>query len=123
MTGRGSGIGTVVLPGARIGRHVTVGANSVVTGELPDYCVAAGAPGQGDPPLRRRAGLGEGGLVDCAVSDVAAELAGGMQWAMALPVVKSMTVLVTGLAVAPVISRYGSRSNARSRLCRPGGRR
>ena len=38
------GFGTVVLPGARIGRHVTVGANSVVTGELPDYCVAAGAP-------------------------------------------------------------------------------
>ena len=38
------GYGTVVLPGARIGRHVTVGANSVVTGDLPDYCVAAGAP-------------------------------------------------------------------------------
>ena len=38
------GFGTVVLPGARIGRHVTVGANSVVTGDLPDYCVAAGAP-------------------------------------------------------------------------------
>ena len=38
------GFGTVVLPGARIGRHVTVGANSVVTGGRPDYCVAAGAP-------------------------------------------------------------------------------
>lgn len=38
------GHGTVVLPGARIGRHVTVGANSVVVGELPDYCVAAGNP-------------------------------------------------------------------------------
>jgi acetyltransferase-like isoleucine patch superfamily enzyme len=38
------GFGTVVLPGARIGRHVTVGANSVVVGELPDYCVAVGAP-------------------------------------------------------------------------------
>jgi acetyltransferase-like isoleucine patch superfamily enzyme len=38
------GFGTVVLPGARIGRHVTVGANSVVTGDLPDYCVAAGVP-------------------------------------------------------------------------------
>ncbi|NBO84363.1 MAG: acyltransferase, partial [Actinobacteria bacterium] len=33
------GAGTVVLPGARIGKHVAVGANSVVTGELPDYCV------------------------------------------------------------------------------------
>jgi acetyltransferase-like isoleucine patch superfamily enzyme len=38
------GHGVVVLPGARIGRHVAVGANSVVTGELPDYCVAAGVP-------------------------------------------------------------------------------
>ncbi len=38
------GHGTVVLPGARIGKHVVVGANSVVTGDLPDNCVAAGAP-------------------------------------------------------------------------------
>jgi acetyltransferase-like isoleucine patch superfamily enzyme len=38
------GHGTVVLPGAQIGEHVVVGANSVVTGDLPDYCVAAGAP-------------------------------------------------------------------------------
>ena len=38
------GHGTVVLPGARIGRHVVIGANSVVTGELPDNCVATGAP-------------------------------------------------------------------------------
>ncbi|MEM1335749.1 MAG: acyltransferase [Actinomycetota bacterium] len=38
------GHGTVVLPGADIGRHVVVGANSVVTGALPDNCVAAGAP-------------------------------------------------------------------------------
>ena len=34
----------MVLPGARIGKHVAVGANSVVTGVLPDYCVAVGAP-------------------------------------------------------------------------------
>lgn len=38
------GHGTVVLPGARIGKHVVIGANSVVTGEIPDYCVAVGAP-------------------------------------------------------------------------------
>ena len=38
------GHGTVVLPGSTIGRHVVVGANSVVRGELPDYCVAAGNP-------------------------------------------------------------------------------
>ncbi|MDO8361341.1 MAG: DapH/DapD/GlmU-related protein [Actinomycetota bacterium] len=38
------GYGTVVLPGARIGKHVTIGANSVVTGEIPDFSVAVGAP-------------------------------------------------------------------------------
>lgn len=38
------GHGVVVLPGAKIGRNVAVGANSVVTGELPDFCVAVGAP-------------------------------------------------------------------------------
>ena len=44
--GEGSwlGHGVVVLPGAKIGKHVAVGANSVVTGELPDYCVAVGSP-------------------------------------------------------------------------------
>lgn len=38
------GHGVVVLPGAKIGKHVAVGANSVVTGELPDFCVAVGSP-------------------------------------------------------------------------------
>jgi acetyltransferase-like isoleucine patch superfamily enzyme len=38
------GHGTVVLPGAEIGRHVVVGANSVVTGTIPDFSVAVGAP-------------------------------------------------------------------------------
>jgi hypothetical protein len=38
------GHGTVVLPGATIGRHVVVGANSVVTGTIPDNSVAAGVP-------------------------------------------------------------------------------
>ena len=33
-----------MLPGAKIGKHVAVGANSVVTGELPDYCAAVGSP-------------------------------------------------------------------------------
>lgn len=46
VIGEGSwlGHGVVVLPGAKIGKHVAVGANSVVTGELPDFCVAVGAP-------------------------------------------------------------------------------
>ncbi len=38
------GHGAVVLPGATIGRHVVIGANSVVAGEIPDYTVAAGSP-------------------------------------------------------------------------------
>jgi acetyltransferase-like isoleucine patch superfamily enzyme len=38
------GHGTVVLPGAQIGRHVVIGANSVVSGEIPDYSIAVGAP-------------------------------------------------------------------------------
>jgi acetyltransferase-like isoleucine patch superfamily enzyme len=52
VVGDGSwlGHGTVVLPGARIGRHVVVAAGSVVTGELPDRCVAAGSPAR---PIKR----------------------------------------------------------------------
>lgn len=44
--GRGSwiGYGTVILPGARIGEHVVIAANSVVRGEIPSFTVAAGAP-------------------------------------------------------------------------------
>lgn len=38
------GHGAVVLPGARIGRHAVIGANSVVTGDIPDFSVAVGAP-------------------------------------------------------------------------------
>lgn len=38
------GHGTVVLPGATIGRHVVIGANSVVTSHIPDFSVAAGVP-------------------------------------------------------------------------------
>ena len=38
------GAGVIVLPGARIGRNVAVGAGSVVTGTLPDHCVAVGVP-------------------------------------------------------------------------------
>jgi acetyltransferase-like isoleucine patch superfamily enzyme len=38
------GYGTVVLPGTTIGRHVVIGANSVVRGDIPDYSIAAGNP-------------------------------------------------------------------------------
>lgn len=44
--GNGSwlGHGSIVLPGADIGEHVVIGANSVVTGRIPDFSVAVGAP-------------------------------------------------------------------------------
>jgi len=38
------GAGSIILPGARIGRNVVVAAGSVVRGEVPDRCVVAGVP-------------------------------------------------------------------------------
>lgn len=38
------GYGSVVLPGVTIGRHVVIGANAVVTHDIPDYSVAVGSP-------------------------------------------------------------------------------
>ncbi len=38
------GTGVVVTPGVTIGEEVMVGANSVVTRDLPDRCVAGGVP-------------------------------------------------------------------------------
>jgi acetyltransferase-like isoleucine patch superfamily enzyme len=38
------GHGAVILPGARIGRQVVIGAGSVVRGTIPDHTVAAGVP-------------------------------------------------------------------------------
>ncbi len=38
------GQNVVVLPGVTIGKHSTIGANSVVNKDIPDYCVAAGVP-------------------------------------------------------------------------------
>ena len=38
------GHGTIVLPGVSIGEHVVIGANSVVTGNIPSNSVAVGAP-------------------------------------------------------------------------------
>lgn len=38
------GTGSVILPGVRIGRQVTVGAGAVVTQDLPPHCTAVGVP-------------------------------------------------------------------------------
>lgn len=38
------GFGVQVMPGVTIGRHCVIAAGSVVTKDIPDYCVAAGNP-------------------------------------------------------------------------------
>lgn len=35
-----------ILPGVTIGKHSIIGANSVVTHDIPEFCMAAGAPAQ-----------------------------------------------------------------------------
>lgn len=45
VIGEGSWLGeNVCVCGASIGKHCVIGANSVVTSDIPDYCVAAGNP-------------------------------------------------------------------------------
>jgi acetyltransferase-like isoleucine patch superfamily enzyme len=38
------GYGSVVLPGVTIGEHCVIGANSVVTHDVPSFSVAVGVP-------------------------------------------------------------------------------
>jgi acetyltransferase-like isoleucine patch superfamily enzyme len=38
------GFGAIILPNVTIGRNAVVGAGSVVTRDVPDYCVVAGNP-------------------------------------------------------------------------------
>lgn len=38
------GFGTVILTGVRVGKGCIIGAGSVVTKDIPDYCIAAGVP-------------------------------------------------------------------------------
>lgn len=63
--GAGSWLGTnaVVLPGARIGRNVVVGAGTVVRGDIPDHSVVVGSSarvvrqlvdGEWVPPIRHQ---------------------------------------------------------------------
>lgn len=46
IIGNGSWIGihSVISGDVHIGKHCVIGANSVVTEDIPDYCVAVGAP-------------------------------------------------------------------------------
>lgn len=38
------GAGATILPGVSIGRYAIVGASSLVTRDVPDYCIAVGSP-------------------------------------------------------------------------------
>lgn len=38
------GHGSIILPGVTIGEHVVIGANSVVTKDIPPFSVAVGSP-------------------------------------------------------------------------------
>jgi len=50
------GTGVVVLPGARIGEHSVIGANSVVAGDVPAHTLAAGSPAKPVRALGDRSG-------------------------------------------------------------------
>jgi acetyltransferase-like isoleucine patch superfamily enzyme len=38
------GMGCRIMPGTKLGKQCVVGANAVVMGEYPDYCVLVGSP-------------------------------------------------------------------------------
>ncbi len=40
------GMNTILLPGTKIGKHVIIGAGSVVRGNVPDYSILVGNPGK-----------------------------------------------------------------------------
>ena len=46
------GQGTIILPGARIGRNVVVAAGSVVRGDVADHAVVGGVPAKVLRPVR-----------------------------------------------------------------------
>jgi acetyltransferase-like isoleucine patch superfamily enzyme len=58
--GDGSWLGeNVCVLGAKIGRNCVIGANSVVTHDIPDYCVAAGLPAKIIKRYNQRSNLWE----------------------------------------------------------------
>lgn len=61
--GSGAWLGqnVVILPGVTIGRGCVIGANSVVTRSVPDYCIAAGAPAKVIRTAAERGVATEGG--------------------------------------------------------------
>lgn len=61
------GWGAVINPGLKIGNHVIVGANSVVTKDIPDGCVVAGVPAK---IIRVNIRLNDKGAMECSGNKV-----------------------------------------------------
>jgi acetyltransferase-like isoleucine patch superfamily enzyme len=55
------GIGSVVLPGVRIGRGAVVGAGAVVSSDVPDHCLVVGNPARIIRRYNASTGAWEGG--------------------------------------------------------------
>ena len=53
------GAGVVITSGVTVGRRAVIGANSVVTQDVPPYSMAAGAPAKVIKEIPRPAGTGE----------------------------------------------------------------
>ena len=88
-------------PGARIGRHVTVGAGSVVRGVLPDFCVAVGTPARivrlhDGAAWVRPEGDRQGVPATGSGTQPPPSSPGGAQRGMPLADVKSVRTLLTG---------------------------
>lgn len=62
VIGEGSWLGEhVCVIGASVGKHCVIGANSVVTKDIPDYCVAVGSPAK----VIKKYNKEKGGWIKC----------------------------------------------------------
>lgn len=62
VIGEGSWLGEhVCVIGASIGKHCVIGANAVVTKDIPDYCVAVGSPAK----VIKKYNKEKGGWIKC----------------------------------------------------------
>ena len=65
------GARVTILPGAKIGKGVIVGAGAVVTGEIPDYAVIGGVPARVIKYRNQQKGLcSDGSEAECDYSGV-----------------------------------------------------
>lgn len=68
------GVNAVIMPGVTIGRGSVIGANSVVTSDIPPYSIAAGAPAR---VLKKRLDWAPPTKVDCTRASAAPYLYSG----------------------------------------------